>query len=201
MLSVTPAQRAALASGAVSRLLFVWCDARDPDDGSPAPAGFFTGSGSTTIGTRTYHGSGLVAVSTLSAVGDMAIPGLTVTLSGLSALAASLIRGSTVGQRPIDVQIGLYDPLTRAMIGGLIPRFTGVVDDIEIKTPEAGGQSVAELICESTSRALTIKRTETRSSASQQARDPADKFYDYTAVQRTKPIYFGRKAPKDVKKK
>ncbi|ODA67678.1 hypothetical protein A7A08_01713 [Methyloligella halotolerans] len=194
MLDLSTAQRAALASGQVKRALFLWCDALDPDTGGPAPAGFWTGKGSVEIGGRTYYGSGaLIKPEAISAVSDMSIQGMKVTLSGLDPETNALVRGSTVGQRPIELHTGIFDPRTHELIGDLIPRFVGIVDDAEIVTPEAGGTGGNALTCESHARALTISRTDTRSSASQHQRDPNDDFYKYTSAQRGKPIYFGRK--------
>lgn len=196
MLVLSLAQKTALAKQHVMRRLFVWCDALGLNGVTPAPAGFWDDVGTVTVGSRIYVGSGtLISVASLSAVGDMTIPALSITISGLSAETAVLVRGSTVGQRPIELSVGIFDVVTRALIGNLIPRFVGKVDDIEIRTPEAGGASTIVLTCESTSRALTISRTETRSDASQRQRDPNDQFYRYTNMQATKPIYFGKSAP------
>lgn len=195
MLNLTTEQRAVVGKPHVMRRVFVHCDAIDLDGVTPYPVGFFDDVGTVLVEGRTYYGSALVSVSSLSAVGDLSIPGMAVTLSGLPPEVAALVRGSTVGQRPIRVDIGIYDTETHALIGGLVPRFVGFVDDVEINTPEAGGQSTVVLTCESVSRALTIRRHETRSEASEKQRDAADTLYRYTNVQRAKPIYFGKSAP------
>jgi hypothetical protein len=67
---------------------------------------------------------------------------------------------------------------------------------VTIKTPEAGGVSTIELTCESMSRQLTVKRTGTRSPASQRARLSTDAFYDLTAQQPEQRLYFGTKGPR-----
>lgn len=196
MLPLSTEQRAALASRTMMRRFFIWCEATDPDTGAPAPAGFWDDVGAMTIGGRTYNGSGkVIAVATLSAKGDMTIPGLTITLSNIDPASTGLVRAKAVGQAPIDVKIGIFNPATHAIIGDLVPFFVGFVDDVRVKTPAKGGMSTIDFICESTSRALTKKGTATRSPASARERDRDDGFYDYTAVQRTKPLYFGRKAP------
>ena len=201
MLALTSAQQEAIAKGHVMWRVYVWCDAIDLDGVTPAPTGFWDDVGVVEVEVdgepRTYFGSGtLVTVSSLSAVGDLSIPGFAVTLSGLPPEVAALVRGSTVGQRPIEVHIGIFDVDTRELIGEVIPRFKGVVDNIEINTPEAGGTSTVVLTCESVSRALTIRRYDTRSDASQHERDASDDFYKYTAVQRESQPLFGRKAPR-----
>ena len=197
MLSLTAAQQTALAKRHVMRRLFLWVEALDPDTGAADPAGFWNDAGTVTVGARSYTGSGtVIGVASLSATSDLTIPGLRITLSGLEASVSALIRGSTVGQRPIELHAGIFDTETRALVGDLIPRFVGIVDDVEIETPRAGSAGAVTLICESTSRALTIRRTETRSEATQHQRDPNDDFYRYTGLQRGKPLYFGRPDPR-----
>jgi len=197
MLPLTTAQREALEKRHVKRRLFIWCEAKDPDTGDPDPVGFWDDVGPIEHGSRTYHGSGnIVQVATLSARGDLTIPGLTITISGIQAAALALVRGEMVEQAPITVKIGIYDTDDHTLIEPLLPFFDGKVDDVRITTPEAGGESTIELICESTSRALTVKRTSTRTDASCRARHPADAFYAYSGTVLETPVYFGRKAPK-----
>lgn len=197
VLALTGAQQTALGKRHVMRRIFIWCDALDPDTGLSDPAGFWNDVGTVEVDGRTYVGSGaLIGVASLSLPSDFTIPGLSITLSGLDPSVAALVRGSTVGQRPIEVHVGIFDTETRQLIGDLVPRFVGFVDDVEIRTPEAGGQSTVILTCESTSRALTIRRTGTRSDATQHERDSSDDFYRYTGLQRNKPIYFGRPDPR-----
>jgi len=96
----------------------------------------------------------------------------------------------------VELKTGLFDPETRELIGPLIPRFKGRIDDAEIVTPEEGGDATIVLTCESTSRVLTLRRHDTRAQGPAHQRDPNDDLYRYTALQREKPIYFGRKAPR-----
>ena len=197
MLDLISAQLQALAKHRIVRKLFVYSIARDPDTGAASPAGFWDDVGTIEFLGKTYYGaSNVISLEMLSAKSDMTIPAQKIVLSGIETATAALIRGETVGQAPITVSIGLFDPTTRTLIGGLIPRFEGFVDEVEIIKPEAGGYATITLICESTSRALTIERTDTRSQATQTQRDPNDDFYKYTAAQR-KPIYFGYKGPKE----
>lgn len=196
MLALTTEQQAALAARHVMRRLFIYCDALALDGVTPAPVGFWDDVGTVTVEGRTYVGSGtVISVGSLSFVGDMSIPGLSVTISGIDPTAALLVRGETVGQRAIELKVGIFDVDTRDIIGDLVPRFIGKVDDIEIQTPQAGGNSTIVLTCESTSRALTISRYDTRSDACQRLRDPSDGFYSYASLQRDKPVYFGRRGP------
>jgi hypothetical protein len=195
MLDLSTDQQAALAARSVMRRFFIWVDALDLD-GTPDPAGFWDDVGTIDHDLRTYYGSGgLIQISTLAAKSDMSIPGLSVTLSGISLEANDLVRARLLAQRPISVSMGIFDPADHALIGSLIPRFVGKIDDIEIATPEAGGKNIITLTCESTSRALTIKRTDTRSQSTLSQRRANDGFYNFTAGQATKAIYFGRQGP------
>ncbi|MDQ2084798.1 hypothetical protein RA307_31855 [Xanthobacteraceae bacterium Astr-EGSB] len=194
MRNLTTAQIQALASGNVMRRMFIWCDALDLY-GNPDPAGFWDDVGTIEHDGRVYHGSGtVISIETLSAGSDFTIPRLKITASGLELSTNELVRTRKLAQRPISVSIGLFAPATHAVIPPLIPYFEGVVDDPDIPTA-AGGKSQIVLTCESASRALTIKRTETRSKSSLSQRTTGDRFYDYAAGQREKTIYFGRKGP------
>lgn len=198
MRSLTPEQLEALAKRSVMRRTFVWCDAKNPDTGEDDPAGFWDDVGVVTVADdgKTYNGSGtLVSIGTLSAKSDLSIPGLSVTINGIAPESAALVRGSSVGQAPISASIGIFDVDTHALISPLSPFFVGWIDDVDILTPPAGDQSTITLTCESTSRALTIKSTNTRSPATLHLRNPDDKFFDYTAAISEQPLYFGRKGP------
>lgn len=198
MLALTVEQQTALAQRAVMRRFFIWFSARNIVTGDPEPVGFWDDVGDIEHGGRVYHGSGsVIQISTLSAKGNLSIPGLQLTLSGIDPNSIALVRGESIAQVPVEVLIGIFDVADHELIGGLFPYFTGFVDDCDIHTPEGGGSSTIVFTCESTSRALTIKRTATRSQASHKERDATDTFYDDTAAQREKPLYFGRKAPID----
>lgn len=189
MLALSSEQFDALQRDSVKRRVFIWCDALDLE-GEPDPAGFWDDVGDVEVDGRVYHGSGsLIQIGQLSGVSSFSIPGLSIEISGVSAEAVNLIRGNIVAQRPLEVYIGIYDTETNTIIEPLIRRFKGVVDDIEIVT---GDEARILLTCESSARALTISRTTTRSNASCKDRYSTDRFYEYTGVQREKPVYFGR---------
>ena len=196
MLDFSSGQLDALANRHVMRRFFIWCEARDPISGDPDPVGFWDDVGDVEHGGRTYHGSGTIAkIDTISAQSDFAIAGLTITLSGISNAVISLVRGEVVSQAPITVLIGIFDVDTRQLIDNLIPMFVGVIDRVEINTPPSGGTSEIIFSCESIARALTIKRTATRSEPTHKERAPSDMFFNYTGAQRERSIYFGRRDP------
>lgn len=197
MLALTSEQSAALAARAVVRRFFVWIEPRNLITGEVEPVGFWDDAGVVEHEGRTFIGNGTLAgVSSLAGTSQLSIPGLSVTLVGTSEAVNATIRGYDGAQAAIEVSLGLFDPASRALVGGLIKRFVGFIDEIDVKTPAAGEAGAIVLTCESTSRQLTIKRTGTRSQATQQERSEADAFYDYTAAQSQQPLYFGRKGPR-----
>ncbi len=199
MLALAPAQQAALQARLVMRRIFIWCEARDFDSGLPDPAGFWDDAGDIEHAGRVYHGSGsVIKVSSLGAKGDLTIPSLTITLSGIDLGTNELARGRALAQAPISVHIGLFNPTSRALLPPLFPYFVGFIDDAPIETPAAGGPSAIVLTCRSASRALTRTNNLTRSHASEIERDPSDHFYAYTGLQLGRPLYFGRRAPTDA---
>lgn len=191
MLTLTNDQRTALAKRHVIRRLFIWLDALDPN-GEPDPVGFWDDAGTVELDGRIYNGSGnVISVETLNAVGDLSVPELRIVFSNIETKSLETVRGYTIAQRSVTVSLGVYDTATRALLPPLYTMFRGVVDDIDIPTPESGGASAITIICESISRAMTFKSVDTRSASSCAQRAPADKFYDWTAGQAERVIYFG----------
>jgi len=196
VLALTAAQQIALQSRRVKRRIFIWFDATLNDGFTPHQVGFWDDVGIITVSGRSYYGSGnVIQVATLSAKSDLSIPGLTIVISGIAAESVALVRGYQVSQRPVTVSLGIWDMATDTILAPLIQRFIGIVDGVEIHTGEAGGASNITLTCESIARALTIRRTETRSSGSLKQRYANDMFYDYTSGQAQQALYFGKKAP------
>lgn len=201
MRDLTAGQLAALALPHVKRRTFIWIEGRDPITSLPDPAGFWDDVGSVTVDSRTYVGSGnVVTISPISARSDLSIPAINVTLSGLATEAIGMVRGTSLSQAPVEIHYGIYDTSTRLLLPPLFPLFVGQVDAVEIKTPESGGSCTIILTCESASRALTIRRTGTRSEETQTTRNATDRFYSYTNAIREQTIYFGRRDPNNALK-
>jgi hypothetical protein len=200
MLSLTAPQIAAVQAQSAMRRLFIWVDALT-FGGAAAPIGFWDDVGTIVASSRTYYGGGsLITFADLSQVGDLSIPGMQVTVSGLDPNVALLVRGEVISQRPVEIDIGIFDTTTRAIIGSLVPHFRGKIDDCVITRAKDGGPATVVLTCESIARALTNTRGESRSQASTKERSPTDTFYKYTSAQRGRRLYFGTpKASKPAK--
>jgi len=193
---LTTDQLEATAKRRVRRRIFAWFDARNPDTGDPDPAGFHDDAGTVDIDGRSYKGVGAgLQLSQIEGVADLGIPGTTVVLSGVDPAAVALINSRSIGQAPVEVLFGVYDVDTHELIPPLVRMFKGVVDEPLIRTPARGGRASIEVALESIARALTVKRTVTRSPDSHKERVPADEFYDYTPGLRERTIYFGRRDP------
>lgn len=191
----------ALAQRHLKRRLFIWCEARNATTGDPEPVGFWDDIGNVEVNGRTYFGSGhVVKVDKIAAKSSLTIPSLTITFSGLAPEAIAVVRENAISQAPIEVLLGIFDVDTGALLDTLYLLFKGFVDSVTVETPEAGGLSNIIFTCESISRALTIKSTETRSPSSQEERDPDDRFYEYTGSQRERTLYFGGRDPNASRK-
>lgn len=191
-MSLTSEHLAALTARTVVRRFFVWVEARTAA-GDAAPIGYWDDVGVIDVQGRTYYGSGsLISIGDIS--GDMSggVLSLPIRVSGISDEIAYALRGWRIDQVPITVRLGLFDPATRALVGGLIPHFAGRIDKCTITTPEAGGEAIIDLTCESASRDLTRASSDVRSASSQQRRKAGDDFYLYAGALKNKPIYFGR---------
>lgn len=190
-MSLTSEQFAALQARTVVRRFFVWVEA-ETFEGAPAPIGYWDDVGVVEVQGRTYYGSGsLISIGDLSGDVSGSVLALALRVSGISDEVALGIRGYRIDQVPITVRLGLFDPSTRALVGGLIPHFAGRIDKCQITTAP-GSDAVIEITAESASRDLTRASTEVRSAASQQRRKSGDDFYLYAGALKNKPIYFGR---------
>jgi hypothetical protein len=189
-------QIAALANDRLEQRQFLWIDARDLETGDPDPVGFWNDVGNVTVGDKDYLGSTMQGGVEVVSATPYTIPSLNLTLNGISAAVATVVRGKAIAQAPMKFSWALFDPDTRQIIGSLIDGFVGWVDDCEIKTPAAGDQSTIVLTCESDMRALTIKSTDVRSNESQKLRLSTDGFFRHADAQRENRIYFGTTKPK-----
>lgn len=202
MPTLTAAQTTLLAQRNVMRRIFLEVDAVDPDTGLADPGYFWDDVFPLTIGAKTYQGIGhLGEVISVEGKSDLSITPVVLSLSGISAEVASLIRGRVKGQEPMRLYFGIFNPDTKAISDALILMFQGYIDDVQITTPKTGELSTISITCESVARELTIRSFDTRSHESQRKRKSTDQFFIFTGNIREREIPFGMKNKKGDKKK
>lgn len=182
---------------------FIWFQVRDRSNGNPVFDGYWSDVGTRTFAVidpntggatnRQFFGAGgLISISAIPLVSNLTVQNVTVTLSQVADRVNDLVRTYECKQGYVQIFRGLFDPETRELAAPAAPRFVGYIDDIQIKTPEEGGEGSVVLTCNSHTQELTRTNTETRSDASQQTRAPGDDFYADTTVVGEWQFFWGR---------
>lgn len=182
---------------------FIWFQVKNRNNGDPVYDGYWSDVGTITASvidpntggatSRQWFGVGaLISISAIPLVSNLTVQNVTVTLSKVADRVNDLVRTYECKQGRVEIFRGLFDPETRQLVAPAAPRFVGFIDDIQIKTPEEGGEGSVVLTCNSHTQELTRTNTETRSDASQQARAPGDDFYADTAVVGGWQFFWGR---------
>lgn len=180
-----PAAVTALQQRVVEPRTFVWVTARDRDTGDPASVGFWDGLYDVTVSvisgvtggtaSRLYYGAGsLLSVEGIGGQGGLAAQEVSVRLSQIDGQVAQAFRGYDPTQAAIEIHTGIFTPGTNTLVDNPRAIFLGFVDEVEIRTPEEGGEGYIEARCQSHSRELTRTNTDTRSDQSQRRRDEND---------------------------
>lgn len=182
---------------------FVWFVVRSRIDGSPVTDGYWSDLGGITAdvvdpetgGTqsRTFFGAdGLISISDIPLVSTLTVQSVTITLSQVSDRINDLVRTYDCKQGTVQIFRGMFDPLTRAMVGPAFPRFVGFIDEAPINTPKEGDTGDVTLTCISHTQEMTRANSDTRSDVSQRLRSATDNFFEATAVVGTWPQFWGR---------
>ncbi len=182
---------------------FIWFQVKDRSSGDPVYDGYWSGVGTIVAAVidpntggstdRQFFGvGGLISTSAIPLVSNLTVQNVTVTLSQVADRVNDLVRAHECKQGIVQIFRGLFDPETRQLVAPAAPRFVGFIDDIQIKTPEEGGEGSVVITCNSHTQELTRTNTETRSDASQQARAPGDDFYADTTVVGGWQFFWGR---------
>lgn len=194
--SAVAAQLAA-RTGVRIRLL-LWITARDRDTGLPESIGFWTGDDNQTFSiggvSRDYLGAGaMLAVDPIVHQTGLVIRNLTVSLSPLSEAVALAMRGYDPRLAPAEIHQAFFDPATHLLLANPVRVFRGWVNEVEITTPEIGGDAACRVLLASNSQILTRKLPAKKSDASHQKRFSGDTFMQYADVSGTVPIAWGEK--------
>lgn len=182
---------------------FIWFQVKDRNNGDPVFDGYWSDVGTRTFAVidpntggstnRQFFGAGgLISISAIPLVSNLTVQNVTVTLSQVADRVNDLVRTYECKQGIVQIFRGLFDPETRELVAPAAPRFVGYIDDIQIKTPEEGGEGAVVITCNSHTQELTRTNTETRSDASQQVRAPGDDFYADTGVVGGWQFFWGR---------
>jgi hypothetical protein len=182
---------------------FVWFVVRSRVDGSPVTDGYWSDLGQITAdvvdpetgGTvsRTFFGAnGLISISDIPLVSTLTVQNVTITLSQVSDRINDLVRTYDCKQGQVQIFRGLFDPLTREMVGPAFPRFVGFIDEAPITTPKEGDTGDVTLTCTSHTQEMTRANSDTRSDASQRLRSATDNFFQDASVVGTWEQFWGR---------
>lgn len=182
---------------------FIWFQVKNRDNGDPVYDGYWSDVGTTIASVidpntsgptdRQFFGAGgLISISAIPLVSNLTVQNVTVTLSQVADRVNDLVRTYECKQGRVEIFRARYDKDTRLQVAPARPRFVGFIDDIQIKTPEEGGEGAVVITCNSHTQELTRTNTETRSDASQQARAPGDDFYADTGVVGGWQFFWGR---------
>jgi len=207
MRTLDPAITDALAAGSIKARWLVWITARNRDTDADETAGFWSDVEDVSVSVidaltrgevvRTFCKAGsALTIGTLSLTSDLTVRELEVGLSQIDERVALVVRGYDVRQAPIQVYLGLFDPSTHRMVAPAFPLFVGLVDSMDIETPEEGQEGSVKLRCVSQIREMTRANPDVRSGASQRARSSGDSFYDYTQNVGDWEIFWGKKRGK-----
>lgn len=182
---------------------FIWFVVRSRVDNSPVTDGYWSDVGTITASvidpetggttSRTWFGAdGLIQISDIPLVSTLTVQQVMVTLSQVSDRINDLVRTYDCKQGRVEIFRGMFDPLTRVMVGPAFPRFVGYIDEAPIKTPRENELGDVTLTCTSHTQEMTRANSDTRSDASQKIRSATDNFYQDTAVVGTWQHFWGR---------
>jgi hypothetical protein len=201
--SLSGENNTALQSGTLVARDFIWFVVRSRIDGSPVTDGYWSDVGSITAevvdpetgGTqeRTFFGAdGLIQISDIPLVSTLTVQNVTITLSQVSDRINNLVRTYDCKQGQVQVFRGLFDPVSREMVGPAFPRFVGFIDEAPITTPKEGDIGDVTLTCTSHTQEMTRANSDTRSDASQRLRSSTDNFFADTSVVGSWQQFWGR---------
>jgi hypothetical protein len=158
--------------------------------GAVEPLGFWSGDEDLTVNvetpdggmaSRTYVGGCNLGVEGVTYVLDLTDNPLTVSLSQIADAVQQMVRGW-------DVRLADAEIHATTMTGGAFTAppellWVGIVDDVQIETPEAGGDGAITLSVRSELMAqLTATNPAKSSDAHQRRRQAGDRFSEYSGV-------------------
>lgn len=179
-------QNALAADGVVSRVL-VWFQARNRATSEVETIGLWTGADNRQITVegqaRIYYGAGnIIDVPPVVYKTGLDVQVYRLGITSITNEARQLIRAWDPRFAAVEVHRALFDPLTRALIGSPHRVLAGMIDDVEVSRPPAGGQASCYLSVVTTARLLTYGLPNKNSNANQR-RISSDLFLRYADAQ------------------
>ncbi len=177
--------------------VLIWISAANRDTGALEEIGFWTGADHVdfTIGgqVRTYYGAGtMIDADPIRLSTGLKVRTQRVKFSGVAPELQQAIRGYEPRHKPIAIHRALFDPISELLIAEPHLVLRGYVDQLQIKTPVAGGEGAIEMTIATAARALTRKSGRARSDASLRARNPDDAFRQYASLADTVEVDWGQ---------
>lgn len=183
MITLTSQQQTLLASAALVRRLFLTIDTTNSSGGAPQTIGFWDGKEDITLSSQLYQSlGGQPEKSATQQVLDGSIPGSMLTVSGVpgTPLFDMIVDESRRWhQRPATVWLGLYDPLTMAIVGPLIALERGYFDKATVIDGVVGEESTLQIAIESAAREMTRTNPAVRSRLDQLDRFAGDEGFEF----------------------
>lgn len=181
----------------------IWFIVRDRETGNPVTDGYWSDIGTRVLSVidpetggaqdREFFGAaGLISISNIPQVSTLTVQQVTITLSQVSGRVNDLMRTYDCKQGRVQIFRGLFDSVSRNLVGSAFPRFVGFIDEAPITTPAAGEQGDVTLTCTSHTQELTRSNPDTRSDASQRLRNPTDNCLADVATVKDWKIDWGR---------
>jgi len=181
----------------------VWFVVRDRETGAPVTDGYWSDVGTRVLSVidpetggaqdrEFFGGAGLIEIADVPYVSTLTVQQVEIKLSQVSGRVNDLTRTYDIKQGRVEIFRGLFDPVSRNLVGSAFPRFVGFIDEAPITTPAAGGEGDVTLTCTSHTQELNRSNPDTRSDASQRLRNPTDNCFADVATVKDWRISWGQ---------
>lgn len=175
---------------------FLWVEAKNRSTGAVEAMGLWSGDEDVTISVRTptgglasraYLGGCNLSVSGLQYVADLTDNPITASMSQIAPATQQMVRGT-------DVRLAYCEVHGTTWNGGALSSnpdllWIGIVDDVQIGTPEAGGEGgIALTIRSEIMSQLTAINPAKSSDSHQKRRAPNDRFSEYSGTIKSRKV-------------
>lgn len=185
---------------------FIWFTVRNRDSGLLHSEGYWSDVGDRlvnvvdpatggTVSRLFYGGAGLIEVSPIVLAANMVVQTLEIQLSQLDDRVADLIRFYDPKQGRLTIFRGFLNPLTGVMPAPASPIFYGRINEVEVSTPQEGGDGMVLVRAVTATQELTRSNPATRSDNDQRRRSSTDNFFQDVGTAGQLEIFWGTAKP------